>query len=198
MANQVAEARESSNNDCGARTNTRHLRILGRHRDSESRPIADMVSTMATRRHRSDHAAGCQQRDGSCPGSHCCNTGAIRPQASRIKWVDGNRSPDATDEVPGLRQRTKKKARAVANALADVGTIATPEPIGHDLRCGLIFQSVRIAKRRALYSLHAFSSALNNSIDKSWFEATAKSDEEAEVQFQMEEFKREAAQPMRR
>jgi len=70
--------------------------------------------------------------------------------------------------------------------------------IDHATRCGLIFQSSRIAKRRALYNLHAFSSALNNTLDKGWFEAAARSDEEATRDYEMAQFQREAAESIRR
>jgi hypothetical protein len=89
--------------------------------------------------------------------------------------------------------RTEVLRRAIADAVAEIGTHAAIGDLTHELRCGLVFQSARIAKRRAIYNLHAFSSALNGTIDKGWFEASARSDEEAELQYQMAQFQREAA-----
>jgi hypothetical protein len=71
-------------------------------------------------------------------------------------------------------------------------------PIDHATRCGLVFQSVRIARRRALYSLHAFSTVVHDSLDKSWFDAAASTSEQAQFQFDMAQFQRESAKAMQR
>lgn len=85
----------------------------------------------------------------------------------------------------------QKKTRPIADSFAAIATTAPWEPLDYATKFGLVVHSERIAKRRAYYSLQAFASALSGSLDKSWFDAMARSPEEAEINYEMDQWRRQ-------
>ena len=103
--------------------------------------------------------------------------------------------------VAQLHSRTQKKTRPIADAFSALGTTAPWEPLDAETRFGLVIHAERIAKRRAYHQLTAITGAIGScfggaGLDKSWFDAMARTPEEAEYQFEKDRFMMESRRMM--
>ena len=103
--------------------------------------------------------------------------------------------------VAQLHRGTQKKTRPIADAFASLGTTAPWEPLDAETRFGLVIHAERIAKRRAYHNLQSVAGAIGScfggsGLDKSWFDAMARTPEEAEYQFEKDRFMMESRRMM--
>ena len=87
-----------------------------------------------------------------------------------------------------VRADVKKKWRLLADAVADIGPEAIGHALTHEERCGLVFNSRRIAIRRA-YPFYRAISACFGELDREWYDALSRSPEEAEESYSAAQFR---------
>ncbi|MBE41886.1 MAG: hypothetical protein CL480_11370 [Acidobacteria bacterium] len=91
----------------------------------------------------------------------------------------------------------KKKARSTADAVSTYGLDIIPRgELTHELRVGLILNQSRTDKRRSASIVEAIGTAIGGSIDKSFFEATSNTQEEADAAYEYFTAKKKQADGM--